>query len=116
MSGEGFVDGQGATYSVTGSQTEVGSSANSFTYTLADGTLAGNYVISVVPGTLTVTEATAPVTPETPETPATPAAPAVPKTADETTDVAPVAAAGLFATMLGAVGLFFSKLRRRNEE
>ena len=52
---EGFVDGEGATYDVTGSQTTVGSSANEFTYTLNANTKAGNYDITTEKGTLTVT-------------------------------------------------------------
>ena len=40
---EGFVNGEGATYDVTGSQTTVGSSANKFTYTLNANTKAANY-------------------------------------------------------------------------
>ena len=52
---DGFVDGEGATYGITGSQTEVGSSENTFTYELKEGTLAENYQIKLVPGTLTVT-------------------------------------------------------------
>ena len=56
VTGDGFVDGQGADYSYTGSQTLVGSSANSFTYTLKDGTKADNYVITTANGTLTVTD------------------------------------------------------------
>ena len=54
VTAEGFVAGEGATYNVTGSQTEAGSSANAFTYTLSEGTLAGNYNITKVEGTLTV--------------------------------------------------------------
>ncbi len=57
IAGDGFVSGEGATYNVTGSQTDVGTSENSFTYTLDDGTKAGNYEISTVNGTLTVTAA-----------------------------------------------------------
>ena len=53
--GEGFVDGEGATYSYTGSQTLVGSSDNAFKYTLNKGTNADNYVITQKYGTLTVT-------------------------------------------------------------
>ena len=53
-SGDGFVEGEGAEYSFTGKQTEVGSSENTFTYTLKDGTLADNYEIEQVFGTLTV--------------------------------------------------------------
>ncbi|MCR4904584.1 MAG: S-layer homology domain-containing protein [Clostridiales bacterium] len=53
--GDGFVEGEGATYDVTGSQTMVGSSENTFDYTLKDGTEKGNYNITKVEGTLTVT-------------------------------------------------------------
>ena len=55
-SGDGFVSGEGATYNVTGTQTLVGSSENTFTYTLKEGTLAENYVIEQVYGTLKVTD------------------------------------------------------------
>ena len=51
----GFAEGEGATYSFSGSQTVVGSSANAFNYTLNEGTKAENYNITVTPGTLTVT-------------------------------------------------------------
>ena len=57
-SGDGFVNGDGATYNVTGSQTLVGSSGNTFTYTLKSGTKADNYAITKVEGTLTVTDGT----------------------------------------------------------
>lgn len=50
----GFVTGEGATYNVTGSQTNVGSSDNTFTYTLNEGTKATNYEITQKTGTLTV--------------------------------------------------------------
>lgn len=50
----GFVTGEGATYDVTGSQTNVGSSDNSFTYTLNEGTKDTNYEITQKTGTLTV--------------------------------------------------------------
>lgn len=52
---DGFVEGEGATYTFTGSQTLVGSSANAFTYTLNEGTKADNYDIAKSEGTLTVT-------------------------------------------------------------
>ncbi len=55
-SGDGFVSGEGAEYTVTGIQTEVGSSDNSFTYAVKEGTLEDNYEITTVFGTLTVTE------------------------------------------------------------
>ena len=53
---DGFVSGEGATYTFTGSQTVVGSSANAFTYTLNEGTKAGNYEFAKTDGTLTVTQ------------------------------------------------------------
>ena len=55
VSGDGFIDGEGVTYDVTGSQLDVGSSDNSFTYELNEGTLAENYIIETVEGKLTVT-------------------------------------------------------------
>ena len=55
VSGKGFTDGEGATYTVTGSQTLAGSSANTFSYTLNEGTNPDNYNITTNPGTLTVT-------------------------------------------------------------
>ncbi|MBO5428869.1 MAG: Cna B-type domain-containing protein, partial [Peptococcaceae bacterium] len=56
VTGDGFATGEGAAYDVTGSQTVVGSSANTFTYTLNAGTKAANYEIDTVEGTLTVTK------------------------------------------------------------
>ena len=53
---DGFVSGEGATYTFTGSQTVVGSSANAFTYTLNEGTNAGNYEVAKTEGMLTVTQ------------------------------------------------------------
>lgn len=58
VGGDGFVLGEGATYHVTGTQTEPNESSptnNTFTYTLSEGTLPGNYNITKVEGTLTVT-------------------------------------------------------------
>lgn len=52
----GFVEGEGATYAFTGSQTLVGSSANAFNYTLNEGTKADNYDIDRTEGKLTVTD------------------------------------------------------------
>ena len=73
VSGDGFVKGEGATYNVTGTQTEVGNSANSFEYKLNGNTLASNYDITKVVGTLTITAAPAPVIPApTPRTPSVP--------------------------------------------
>ena len=71
VSGDGFVEGEGASYEVTGTQTEVGNSANAFEYKLNEKTLASNYNITKVVGTLTITAAPAPVTPATPSTPST---------------------------------------------
>ena len=84
VSGDGFVEGEGASYEVTGTQTEVGNSANSFEYKLNEKTLASNYNITKVVGTLTITAAPAPVTPATPSTPSsttstTPRTPSAPQ-------------------------------------
>ena len=75
VSGDGFVEGEGASYEVTGSQTVVGNSANAFEYKLNENTLASNYSITKVVGTLTITAAPAPVTPATPSTPSTSSTP-----------------------------------------
>ena len=56
VGGDGFADGEGATYSFTGSQTVPGTSDNSFEYELEEGTSEGNYVISVEFGVLDVTD------------------------------------------------------------
>ena len=84
VSGDGFVEGEGASYEVTGTQTEVGNSANSFEYKLNEKTLASNYNITKVVGTLTITAAPAPVTPATPSTPSTPSTPRTPSTTPRT--------------------------------
>ena len=55
VGGEGFAAGEGAEFRVTGLQTVVGSSENRFTYGFRSGTNAANYTVSVVYGTLTVT-------------------------------------------------------------
>ena len=55
VTGDGFIEGEGATYDVTGSQLDVGSSDNTFTYELNEGTLADNYIIETEEGELTVT-------------------------------------------------------------
>ena len=72
VSGDGFVEGEGASYEVTGTQTKVGNSANAFEYKLNENTLASNYDITKVVGTLTITAAPAPVTPPTSPTPVSP--------------------------------------------
>ena len=69
VSGDGFVEDEGASYEVTGTQTSVGNSANAFEYKLNEKTLASNYDITKVVGTLTITAAPAPVTPPTPVSP-----------------------------------------------
>ena len=103
-----FVGADGiASAAVTGTQTAVGSSANTLeSYTLKPGTVAGNYQITKADGTLTVTNATGlvtitpaitpPVTPPTDDTPATVApvtteAPEVSIADDETPLAAPKA-------------------------
>ena len=60
VEGEGFVNGEGATYNVTGQQLLPGSSNNTFTYTLNTGTLADNYTITRSFGALTVTDRSEP--------------------------------------------------------
>lgn len=50
-----FVTGEGLNYTVTGSQTEVGTSKNTYTYTPKTGTTLTNYTITEEKGTLTVT-------------------------------------------------------------
>ena len=88
VSGDGFVEGEGASYEVTGTQTEVGNSANAFEYKLNEKTLASNYNITKVVGTLTITAAPAPVTPATPSTPSTPSTtPRTPSAPQVTTPV-----------------------------
>lgn len=60
VTGDGFADGEGATYNVTGTITNAGTVDNAFTYTLKDGTKASNYNITKKEGKLTITEASAP--------------------------------------------------------
>ena len=55
VSGDGFAKDEGVTYDVTGTQTQPGTSNNTFTYELKEGTLASNYTIQKVEGKLTVT-------------------------------------------------------------
>ena len=56
VGGDGFAEGEGATYDITGSQTLVGSSENTFTYTLKDNTKAENYEITTANGKLEVVD------------------------------------------------------------
>lgn len=105
--GKGFVEGQGVTCTVTGTQTEVGSSDNTFTYEPKDkNTNLSNYEIKPIYGKLTVTENTTP-TPDTTPTPTptpvvTPAPTAAPSTDDTTPEntatPAPTATAAPTAT------------------
>ncbi|MDE7186738.1 MAG: Ig-like domain-containing protein, partial [Lachnospiraceae bacterium] len=55
----GWVGDQGATYSFTGVQTEVGESPNSFTYEFKGGTDENNYMINKSDGKLEVTQSDA---------------------------------------------------------
>lgn len=112
VTAEGFVPGQGATYNVTGAQTDVGESKNTFTYMLNDGVNKNNYRINCVEGLLTVTAKTTPTpnttpTPDTTPTPTptpvvTPAPTAAPSTDDTTPEntatPAPTATAAPTAT------------------
>ena len=69
ITGDGFIEGEGATFNVTGSITDVGSTNNAFTYAMNEGTNADNYNVTVVEGTLTVSEQPVVPTPATPTTP-----------------------------------------------
>ena len=62
VTADGFVEGQGATYNVTGTITNAGETDNTFTYTLNEGTNADNYEIKKTEGTLKVTPVTDQVT------------------------------------------------------
>lgn len=111
--GKGFVEGQGVTCTVTGTQTEVGSSKNKFDYVPKDNTNLSNYEIKPIYGTLTVTKKPTPdpvvpnPTPNTTPTPTptpivTPAPTAAPSTDDTTPEntatPAPTATAAPTAT------------------
>ena len=52
---DAFPDGEGVTYTFTGSQTNAGSSKNMFTYAWNEGTKADNYTIYQIEGDLVVT-------------------------------------------------------------
>ena len=69
ITGDGFIEGEGATFNVTGSITDVGSTNNVFTYAMNEGTNADNYNVTVVEGTLTVSEQPVVPTSATPTTP-----------------------------------------------
>ena len=159
VSGDGFVEGETPAFRVTGSQTAVGSSKNTFDIlpnvsasalnelrAMANGYKAGNYNITKVYGTLTVTEASTPTPTPTP-TPdgggnnpgggVTPAAPfnPIPAAIDDTPapttiidDDAPRAATGFWAlinlicailtALLSLIMLirYFGKRREEDEE
>ena len=53
--GTGFIDGEGVTIKVTGSQTDAGESANTFDYTFNEGTNANDYWVTIELGKLVVT-------------------------------------------------------------
>ena len=55
VGGDGFAEGEGASYTVSGSRILPGASFNTFTYALNEGTTEGDYDIDTVFGTLTVT-------------------------------------------------------------
>ena len=52
----GFLDGEGVTCNVTGSQTNVGESDNEFTYTFNEGTSGSDYLVTFKFGKLIVTQ------------------------------------------------------------
>ncbi|MBO7428066.1 MAG: InlB B-repeat-containing protein, partial [Paludibacteraceae bacterium] len=56
VGGEGFADGEGATFQVTGTITDFGTVANAFTYELNANTKADNYVIDTAYGSLSITK------------------------------------------------------------
>ena len=86
ITGDGFVEGEGVTYNVTGTQTEAGSSANTFDYAFNENTLASNYKVTTVNGTLTVTPQTVvPVTP--PQPPVNPGPEVTPQDTPTTAEV-----------------------------
>ena len=62
VGGDGFADGEGATYDFTGSQTDVGESKNAFTFEVNEGTKKENYTFEVAIGTLKVNPVTDKVT------------------------------------------------------
>ena len=62
VGGDGFADGEGATYDFTGSQTDVGESDNLFTFEVNKGTKKENYTFEVAIGKLKVNPVTDKVT------------------------------------------------------
>ena len=118
VSGEGFVTDEGAVYTVTGKQTEAGTSENAFTYAMNAETKADNYNVTIINGTLTVTERpVTPVTPDRPDTPVTPETPERPTTTDrphtpntgDQTNAGMAAGAFGFSILVAALAIFFKK-------
>ena len=62
VGGDGFADGEGATYDFTGSQTDVGESDNLFTFEVNENTNKDNYTFEVAIGKLKVNPVTDKVT------------------------------------------------------
>ena len=62
VGGDGFADGEGATYDFTGIQTDVGESDNLFTFEVNEGTKKENYTFEVAIGKLKVNPVTDKVT------------------------------------------------------
>ena len=92
----GFIEGEGAEYIFTGTQTAIGSSPNKFEYELKDNTLAENYNIFAESGRLTVTPAdNPPVTPG-----GNPAGPVSPDTVIRAVTGAPPAVAAVLGGAL----------------
>ena len=58
VGGDGFAEGEGLIYNVTGSITNPGTAENTFNWIPAEGTLAANYKFTATNGTLTVLPAT----------------------------------------------------------
>lgn len=98
VSGDGFAAGEGATYSFTGTQTEVGSSENAFTVVPDAGTDLANYKVETKFGTLEVTARQV-----DPQKPAADEKKVLPKTGDASAPVAAFALAG--SALAAAAGL-----------
>lgn len=60
--GVGFVDGEGVAVTVTGSQTDVGESNNTFVFSFNEGTRGDDYLVTAKRGKLTILPATLTVT------------------------------------------------------
>ncbi len=66
VEGDGFVEGEVSNLTATGTITNVGSVTNGISYTYGDNYKTGNYNLTKINGTLTVTSKS--ITPDTPET------------------------------------------------